>query len=74
MNVLRPRSPRRGARREAGFILVTGMMFLVVMTLLGLALFRSSGLLDRITANTRDKQRSRPDRPGLRDKRPQAAA
>ena len=46
------------ARRERGFILVTGLLFLVVMTLLGLALFRSSGLLDRITANTRDKQRS----------------
>jgi type IV pilus assembly protein PilX len=58
MNVLRSRPSRRGARRQAGFILVTGMMFLVVMTLLGLALFRSSGLLDRITANTRDKQRS----------------
>lgn len=38
--------------------MVTGMLFLVVMTLLGLALFRSSGLMDRITANTRDKQRS----------------
>jgi type IV pilus assembly protein PilX len=46
------------ARRERGFILVTGLLFLVVMTLLGLALFRSSGLLDRLTANTRDKQRS----------------
>ena len=51
------RRPTR-ARRERGFILVTGLLFLVVMTLLGLALFRSSGLLDRITANTRDKQRS----------------
>ncbi len=49
-------SPR--ARRERGFILVTGLLFLVVMTLLGLALFRSTGLMDRITANTRDKQRS----------------
>ena len=46
------------ARRERGFILVTGLLFLVVMTLLGLALFRSTGLLDRLTANTRDKQRS----------------
>lgn len=58
MNALRHRFPLRHARRERGFILVTGMMFLVVMTLLGLALFRSSGLMDRITANTRDKQRS----------------
>jgi type IV pilus assembly protein PilX len=49
---------RPGARREQGFILVTGLLFLVVMTLIGLALFRSTGLLDRLTANTRDKQRS----------------
>ena len=46
------------ARRERGFIMVTGLLFLTVLTLLGLALFRSSGLLDRLTANTRDKQRS----------------
>ncbi len=45
-------------RREQGFILVTGLLFLVVMTLVGLALFRSTGLLDRLTTNTRDKQRS----------------
>jgi type IV pilus assembly protein PilX len=38
--------------------MVTGLLFLVVMTLLGLALFRSTGLMDRITANSRDKQRS----------------
>ncbi len=52
------RRSRPGARREQGFILVTGLLFLVVMTLIGLALFRSTGLLDRLTANTRDKQRS----------------
>jgi type IV pilus assembly protein PilX len=52
------RRTRPGARREQGFILVTGLLFLVVMTLIGLALFRSTGLLDRLTANTRDKQRS----------------
>jgi len=52
------RRTRPGARREQGFILVTGLLFLVVMTLIGLALFRSTGLLDRLTANTRDKQRA----------------
>lgn len=52
------RRARPGARREQGFILVTGLLFLVVMTLIGLALFRSTGLLDRLTANTRDKQRA----------------
>jgi type IV pilus assembly protein PilX len=58
MNAIRLRRPPKRARRERGFILVTGMLFLVVMTLLGLALFRSTGLMDRITANSRDKQRS----------------
>ncbi len=58
MHTLGFRRPPRRARRERGFILVTGLLFLVVMTLLGLALFRSAGLMDRITANTRDKQRS----------------
>jgi len=58
MNATGIRRPPKRARRERGFILVTGLLFLVVMTLLGLALFRSTGLMDRITANTRDKQRS----------------
>lgn len=49
-------SPRR--RRQGGFVMVTGLLFLVVMTLLGLALFRGTGLMDRITTNTRDKQRA----------------
>ncbi len=49
-------APRAAAQR--GFILVTGLLFLVVMTLLALAMFRGTGLMDRITANTRDKQRS----------------
>lgn len=46
------------ARRQAGFVLVTGLLFLVVLTLLGLAMFRSSGLMDRISGNSRDKQRA----------------
>jgi len=46
------------ARHERGFVLVTGMLFLVVMTLIGLALFRGTGLMNRISANTRDKQRA----------------
>lgn len=55
-NALRRRT--RQGRPEQGFVLITGMLFLVVMTLLGLALFRGTGLLDRLTANTRDKQRA----------------
>lgn len=52
-----PRSAK-AARPEQGFVLVTGLLFLVIVTLLGLALFRSSGLMERLSANTRDKQRA----------------
>src|SRR6202012_1856556 len=52
------RRPAGAARREQGFVLVTGLLFLVIVTLLGLALFRSSGLMERISSNTRDKQRA----------------
>jgi len=54
-------SPGRAARlprRERGIIMIVGMLFLVIMTLLGLALFRSTGLMDRVAANSRDKERS----------------
>ena len=50
--------PAPRAQGQRGFILVTGLLFLVVMTLLALAMFRSTGLMDRISANARDKQRS----------------
>ena len=58
MNANPTRRPGKSARPEQGFVLVTGLLFLVVVTLLGLALFRSSGLMERVSANTRDKQRS----------------
>jgi len=48
----------RARRPEQGFVLVTGLLFLVIVTLLGLSLFRSSGLMERVSANTRDKQRA----------------
>lgn len=51
------RHPAR-PRRQGGFVLVTGLLFLVVLTLLGLAMFRSTGLMDRISGNARDKQRA----------------
>ena len=51
------RSAPRGAAQR-GFILVTGLLFLVVMTIVALAMFRSTGLMERVSANARDKQRS----------------
>ncbi len=53
-----PRRLPRAAHAQRGFVLVTGLLFLVIVTLLGLALFRSSGLMERVSANTRDKQRA----------------
>jgi type IV pilus assembly protein PilX len=54
-----PASLRRSGRvRQQGFVLVTGLLFLIVLTLLGLALFRSTGLMNRISGNTRDKDRA----------------
>jgi len=54
-----PRSFRRTGRpRQQGFVLVTGLLFLIVLTLLGLGLFRSTGLMNRISGNTRDKDRA----------------
>jgi type IV pilus assembly protein PilX len=58
MNARASTRPPARTRREAGFVLVTGMLFLVVLTLLGLAMFRNSGMMDRISGNSRDKQRS----------------
>jgi type IV pilus assembly protein PilX len=48
----------RGRADQRGFMLVTGLLFLIVLTLLGLALFRSTGLMNRISGNTRDKDRA----------------
>ena len=50
------RTPRAASQR--GFILVTGLLFLVVITLVAVAMFRGTGLMDRVSANARDKQRS----------------
>jgi type IV pilus assembly protein PilX len=46
------------ARGDRGFILVAGLLFLIVLTLLSLAMFRSFGLQERIAGNTRDKERA----------------
>ncbi len=53
-----PSRPAAPARAQRGFVLITGLLFLVVMTLVALAMFRGTGLMDRISANARDKQRS----------------
>jgi type IV pilus assembly protein PilX len=38
--------------------LISALLLLVVMTILGVAMFRSFGMLERIAGNTREKQRA----------------
>ena len=57
MSARMPSPLARGAAQR-GFILITALLFLVVMTLVAVAMFRSTGLMNRISANARDKQRS----------------
>src|SRR6185437_9792081 len=47
--------PIRGAR---GMVLITTLLLLVVVTLLGLAMFRGVGLQTRVAGNVMDKQRA----------------
>jgi type IV pilus assembly protein PilX len=49
---LRPRS------RQRGIALITALLLLVVVTILGVGMFRSFGLQEQIAGNTREKQRS----------------
>ena len=44
--------------RQQGMALIAAMLMLVVITLLGVAMFRSFGLEQRIGGNTRDKSRA----------------
>jgi type IV pilus assembly protein PilX len=45
-------------RAVGGFILVSGLIFLVVVTLLSLSILRSQNTQESIAGNTRDKQRA----------------
>lgn len=52
------RTARSRPPAERGFVLIAGMLLLVVLTLLGLGMFRSYGLDGLVGGNVRDKQRS----------------
>lgn len=45
-------------RAEAGIILVTSMLLLLVITILALSMFRSFGMSERIAGNLREKHRA----------------
>jgi type IV pilus assembly protein PilX len=44
--------------RQRGMALVSGLLLLLVVTIIGLSMFRSFGLQARIAGNTREKQRA----------------
>lgn len=54
MSPVRP-SPRS---REAGIVLVTSLLLLLVITLLALSMFRSFGMQEKIAGNLREKHRA----------------
>jgi type IV pilus assembly protein PilX len=54
--MIAPRLPQRAHVR--GMVLVTALLMLVVVTILGLAMFRSFGLDEKIAGNLREKQRA----------------
>jgi len=54
--VIALRLPQRAHAR--GMVLVTALLMLVVVTILGLAMFRSFGLDEKIAGNLREKQRA----------------
>ena len=45
-------------RSARGMALISALLLLVVMTVLGIAMFRSFGTLERVAGNTREKQRA----------------
>jgi type IV pilus assembly protein PilX len=47
-----------GRRTEAGMVLVSSLLLLVVVTLMALSIFRSFGVQEKIAGNTREKQRA----------------
>nr|WP_093246789.1 pilus assembly protein [Variovorax sp. EL159] len=51
-------SPSPARLRERGFALIVGMLFLVILTVLSVGMFRSFNLQERIAGNTREKERA----------------
>ncbi|WP_198085359.1 PilX N-terminal domain-containing pilus assembly protein [Variovorax sp. E3] len=50
---------RSGSRStEQGFVLIVAMLFLIVLTVLSVSMFRSFNLQERIAGNTREKERA----------------
>jgi type IV pilus assembly protein PilX len=52
------RAPASCPRTEAGIVLVTSLLLLVVITILALSMFRSFGIEEKIAGNSREKHRA----------------
>jgi type IV pilus assembly protein PilX len=52
------RTNKIAPRRQRGIALMSAMLILLVITILGMAMFRSYGMQQRIGGNTRDKARA----------------
>ena len=52
------RAQAQRPRREAGLVLVTSLLLLVVVTILALSMFRSFGIEEKIAGNSREKHRA----------------
>ena len=50
--------PRASKRRPRGVVLATSLILLVVLTVIAIAVFKSFGILQLISGNAREKQRS----------------
>jgi type IV pilus assembly protein PilX len=46
------------ARYERGMALITGLLLLLVVTIIGMSMFRSYGMQEKIAGNVREKQRA----------------
>ena len=44
--------------RQDGFVLIMALLFLLVLTVLSVTMFKGFGIMEKISGNTRDKQRA----------------
>ncbi len=57
MTRAKPSSPC-AAQAQHGYVLIIGLLFLVILSLLSVTMFRGFGLQEKIAGNTREKQRA----------------
>jgi type IV pilus assembly protein PilX len=58
MSLIRSEARTAHPRRERGMALITGLLLLLVVTIIGMSMFRSFGMQEKIAGNTREKDRA----------------